>query len=147
MTPQRTAILWALVAIYSAGVGGKAWSDLTARYTVDGLHRDYASPYEVPDGEVIDPRRGRLSVELARRYGEGAVSTEDVTGVFPDRGPGEGRAPRLVRVGERTLLVVGFYAHRPVVYDERHGVVLFERGAIPADAPAKAFPELREPPW
>ena len=147
MTARRTAILWALIVVYAAGVGWKAWSDLTADYTVRGLHRSYASPYPVPNGVVIDPRRGRLSDELERRYGPGAVAPAELTGAFTDRGPGDGRAPRLVRMGERTWLVVGFFARRPVVYDALHGVVLLEPGAIPEDAPAKVFPDLREPPW
>ena len=147
MTPQRTAILWVLVVVYGAGVGWKAWTDLTARYTVEGLHRNFESPYQVAHGEVIDPRRGKLSRELDRRYGAGAVSADDLKGAFPGRGAGDGRVPRLVRLGSRTLLVVGFFARRPVVFDPLHGVVLLERDAIPPDAPAKAFPDLREAPW
>ncbi len=131
-----------LLTGYAVGVGWTAWSDLTARYTVQGLHRGFESPYEVTHGHVIDPRPGSLRAELIRRFGGAGALRRS----FDAKGLGDGQHPRLVRVEDAVWLVIGVFDRRHVVFDPAVGVVLLHPGAI-GDVPAAELTDLREAPW
>lgn len=133
--------LWALVLLYAGGVAYVAWRDLTARYSVVGLHRNFDSPYPVDDGVVVDPRPTTMAEEMRRRYGRVASVVR-----FDQVGPGDGAAPRLLKVGDTVWLAVGRYGRKPVVFVPRVGVVLLDEGRL-ADAPAATLEGYREAPW
>ncbi len=136
-----TAWIWVFVCTYAIGVAVIAWVDLTASYTVDGLHRKFESPYETVHGIVVDPRPGTLNAELKSRYD---IRLEPR--VFTERGLGDGQQPRLVKVGDTVWLVVGRFGARHVVFDPAVGVVLLREGVL-SDVPATVLHGLREAPW
>jgi hypothetical protein len=138
---RLTTMMWLLVYTYAAVVGIIAWFDLTTRYTVPGLHRNFENAYDAPSGIVVDPRPGALGDELLKRYGRRPRRAE-----FTASGLGDGRHPRLVKVGDAVWLVVGRYGARHVVFDPALGVVLLREGVV-GNVPAMDLDNLRERPW
>jgi hypothetical protein len=150
-------LLWPVLVVWAGFVFVRAQRELTADLVVRGPERAWHSPSEVDDGWLLDPRPGRLAVELRDRFRPAAEApaSDDPRAALTalglafaeSRGVGDGLRPRVLLPASGALLLVGFYGRDPVVFDPARGVVRLHRGVIGEDVPALTLTDAVEAPW
>jgi len=142
-------ILWPLMIAWAAFVAWRAYGELNADYTVDGLFRTYRAPYDSAMGSVIDPRpQLDLSAEIARRYAPDlnptdASPTDEATWrtalgnlglTVAEHDPAAtwtGAPPRLRLTADGPHLLIGLFGVDLVALVPGVGVVRIPEGRLP----------------
>jgi len=150
------------MGIWSAWVVWHGRSELSARYEVVGLERQFTAPSEHAWGWILDARPDLLWAEVHRRYAADKTPTAtpdhtpaawqtalDAVGLTarPPESPWTGAHPRVHFHGPQRspTLLIGLYGTKTVIYDPAVGVIVPER--LPKPQTALELINAREAPW
>ncbi|MGK0360516.1 MAG: hypothetical protein ACI9U2_002829, partial [Bradymonadia bacterium] len=126
----------------------RAYGELNADDTVQGLFRAWQPPQTLPVGQLFDARVGDLAAEIDTRFATaGPRPTDDgitawrsalqARGFRPiaATGPGDGDA-RLVFMPSGPWLIISRVQGSFVTFDPRRGMILLHEGVVTPEIPA-----------